>query len=45
VDVDFDLGRVCRIEVHPEFFELFRMGLKGGQWEEKEPGLFEFRLL
>lgn len=43
VDVDFDLGRICRIEVHPEFIELFRMGLKGGQWEEKEPGVFEVR--
>jgi len=41
VDVDFDLGRICRIEVHPEFIELFRMGLKGGQWEEKEPGVFK----
>jgi hypothetical protein len=40
VDVDFDLGRICRIEVHPEFIELFRMGLKGGQWKEMEPWVF-----
>jgi len=43
VDVDFDLGRICRIKVHPEFIELFRMGLKGGHWQETEPGLFEVR--
>lgn len=30
VYVDFDLGRIFRIEVHPEFIELFRMRLKGG---------------
>ena len=43
VDVDFDLAKISKIEVHPEFIELFRMGLKGGQWEETEPGLFEVR--
>jgi hypothetical protein len=39
--VDFDLGRIYRIEVHPEFIELFRMGSKGGQWKEMEPGVFK----
>jgi hypothetical protein len=41
VGVDFDLAKISKIEVHPEFIELFRMGLKGGRWEEKEPGVFE----
>ncbi len=45
VDVDFDLGRICRIEVHPEFVELFPMGLKRGKWKETEPLLFELRMV
>ena len=44
VEVDFDLARISKIEVHPEFIELFRMGLKGSRWEEKDPGVFENRL-
>lgn len=41
VDVDFDLAKISKIEVHPEFIELFRMGLKNSRWEEKESGEFE----
>lgn len=40
VDIDFDLGRIYKIEVHPEFIELFRMGLMGGEWKESESGEF-----
>lgn len=34
VEVDLDLTKISKIE-------LFRMGLNGGQWEEKEPGVFK----
>ncbi len=37
VEVDFDLGRIYRIDVYMEFIELFRMRLNGIQWEENEP--------
>jgi len=44
VDVDFDLAKISKIEVHPEFIELFRMGLKDSRWGEKDPGVFEYAL-
>jgi hypothetical protein len=39
-EVDFALKKIRKIEVHPEFIELFRMGLKGSEWKEQEPGVF-----
>ena len=41
VEVNFDLAQISKIEVHPEFIELYRMGLKGSRWEERQPGVFE----
>lgn len=39
-EVDFALKKIIKIEIHPEFIELFRMGLKGSEWKEQDPGVF-----
>jgi hypothetical protein len=41
VEVDFALKMIMKIEVHPEFIELFKMGLKEGEWKVQEPGVIK----
>jgi hypothetical protein len=38
--VDFSTCMIIKVEVHPEFIELFRMRVKGSEWKEQDPGVF-----